>query len=153
MPSDMPPGYDLSNMVVFGPDANCTRELCPIEMSVYKYRPNLGANVTFLVLYAVAMVVHIILGYRWNSWWFASFMVAGCLSEIIGYLGRIIMWDNPFSFSGFMLQITFITGGPVFYTAAIYVTLSKTQVPCPIAQRRTADLPTASNTSPPISRA
>ena len=57
-----------------------------------------------------------------------TFMILGCLVEIIGYIGRIIMYNNPFSFPGFMIQIVFITTGPVFYTAAIYVTLSKTYV-------------------------
>lgn len=113
-------------LIVFGPDANCTLELCPVEWSVYQYRPNLGASVAFLVLFAIAMLVHIYLGIRWKSWFFMSFMLAGCLLEIIGYVGRIILRENPFSFPGFMLQVVFITTGPVFYTAAIYVTLSKT---------------------------
>lgn len=55
-----------------------------------------------------------------------AFMIAGCLSEIIGYAGRIVMYNNPFSFSAFMVQIIMITGAPVYFTAAIYVTLSKT---------------------------
>lgn len=54
-----------------------------------------------------------------------SFMMLGCIFEIIGYIGRIILYNNPFNFGGFMIQIVFITSGPVFYTAAIYVTLSK----------------------------
>lgn len=114
------------HLVSFGPDANCTLDLCPIEWSVYQYRPSLAANITFLALYAIAMAVHIFLGIRWRSWWFMSFIVFGCLVEIAGYAGRIILYQNPFSFGGFMIQIVFITTGPVFYTASIYVTLSKT---------------------------
>jgi hypothetical protein len=115
-----------NGLVVFGPDANCTLELCPIEWSVYQYRPSLAANITFIVLYGLAMGVHIALGIRWRQWFYMSFMMLGCIFEIIGYIGRIILHNNPFNFGGFMIQIVFITSGPVFYTAAIYVTLSKT---------------------------
>ncbi|KAF4466124.1 phospholipid-translocating ATPase [Fusarium albosuccineum] len=113
-------------LVVFGPDANCTLDLCPIEWSVYQYRPSLPANIIFIILYAIAMGVHIFLGIRWKSWFYMAFMILGCFYEIIGYIGRLLLYNNPFSFPGFMIQIVFITSGPVFYTAAIYVTLSKT---------------------------
>ncbi|EFQ27023.1 RTA1 like protein [Colletotrichum graminicola] len=114
-----------SNLVVFGPDANCTLDLCPLEYSLYQYRPNLAVNILFLALFALAAVVHIGLGIRWRTWGFMAFMIAGCFSEIIGYVGRIIMYYNPFQFAGFMLQIIFITCGPVYYTAAIYVTIGR----------------------------
>lgn len=118
---DLPHGF-----IVFGPDANCTLALCPVEWSVYQYRPSLPASIAFIAMFGLAMLVHIYLGIRWRSWFFMSFMLMGCLMEIVGYAGRIILRGNPFSFGGFMLQIVFITIGPVFYTAAIYVTLSKT---------------------------
>ncbi|KAM5345855.1 hypothetical protein ACJ41O_011716 [Fusarium nematophilum] len=123
MSSDMAPP---DNLVIFGPDANCTLDLCPIEWSVYQYRPSLPSNIVFIILYALAMGIHIFLGIRWRSWFYMTFMILGCFFEIIGYIGRILLYSNPFSFPGFMIQIVFITSGPVFYTAAIYVTLSKT---------------------------
>ncbi|KAG8406284.1 RTA1 like protein [Metarhizium acridum] len=55
-----------------------------------------------------------------------AFMTAGCLVEIVGYAPRILLYKSPFDFIAFLIQIIFITTGPVFYTAAIYVTLSKT---------------------------
>jgi hypothetical protein len=113
-------------VVVFGPDGNCTLDLCSVEWSVYKYQPSLPANVTFIALFGAAMIAHIFVGIRWKSWWFMIFMILGCTMEMVGYGGRVILHENPFSFTGFMLQITLVTGAPVFYTAAIYVTLSKT---------------------------
>jgi hypothetical protein len=114
------------NRISFGPDANCTLSTCPIEASVYGYRPSLPANAVFLALFAVAIAVHIFLGIRWKSWGFMSFVIVGCLVEIVGYAARIFLYNNPFGFIPFLIQIIFITTGPVFYTAAIYVTLSKT---------------------------
>ena len=92
--------------VPFGPKANCTLDVtCSIEMSVYQYRPSLAANGLFIALYSIALLVHVWLGFRWRSWWFMACMILGCLDEIIGYVGRIMLWHNPFSFIGFMIQI------------------------------------------------
>lgn len=119
--SELPNGLS-----VFGPDANCTLALCPVEWSVYGYRPGLATNSVFLAIFGVAMLFHIYLGIRWRQWFFMSFMVLGCIDEMAGYGGRIMLYNNPFDFNGFIMQIVLITTGPVFYTAAIYVTLSKT---------------------------
>jgi hypothetical protein len=111
--------------ISFGPDSNCTLDLCPIEWTVYKYRPSLPTNIIFIILYVIAMFVHIYLGVRWRSWVFMTLMVFGCVYAIVGYVGRIMLFMNPWSFDGFLIQIICITGAPVFFTAAIYVTLSR----------------------------
>lgn len=116
------------DLITFGPHANCTLDLCPIEYSVYKYRPSVPANATFVALFGVSIFVHVILGIRWRQWNFMALMVLGSLVEIGGYAGRLILHNNPFSFGGFMDQIVLITTAPVFYTAGIYITLSKTWV-------------------------
>ncbi|KAG6068254.1 hypothetical protein E4U32_001329 [Claviceps aff. humidiphila group G2b] len=110
----------------FGPDSNCNLNNCPAEWSIYGYRPSLAANATFLALFVLIGMVHGYLGYRWRSWGFMVGMLLGCMSEVIGYAGRIMLYNNPFSFVGFMIQIVCLTIAPVFYTASIYVTLSKT---------------------------
>lgn len=131
LPPDMLPPAGAAatlpnNVVIFGPNANCTLEICDLDWSVYKYRPSLAANSFFIAAFLLAMAVHIYLGWRWRSWWFAAFMIAGCLSEVIGYAGRLVLYENPFSFPGFMIQIIFVTSGPVYYTASIYITICKT---------------------------
>lgn len=120
-----PPGSP-GDLVTFGPLANCTLDLCPIEYSVYKYRPSVPANAIFVALFGISILVHVILGIRWRQWTFMALMIVGCLVEIGGYAGRLILYNNPFSFGGFMDQIVLITIGPVFYTAGVYITLSKT---------------------------
>ncbi|KAI0194470.1 RTA1 like protein [Xylaria flabelliformis] len=113
-------------IIPFGPDATCTLELCPIEYSIFHYRPSLAANITFLLLHFVLMLTHLGLGLRLGNWWFSGSVVAGCVSNIIGYGGRIMLWQNPFSFAGFLLQIILVGSAPVYYTAAIYVTITRT---------------------------
>ena len=101
MSRQLPPG-----LITFGPDATCDLDTCPVEWSIYTYRPSLPANAFFLAAYAVVGLVHIFLGVRWKSWGFMVGMLLGCISEIIGYVGRIILYNNPFSFNGFMIQIS-----------------------------------------------
>lgn len=92
-------------LISFGPDANCTLDICPIEATVYGYRPSLAANIAFPVIFAVIGIVHAFLGWRWRSWGFMTGMLLGCLSEIIGYVGRVLLHNSPFSFVAFMIQI------------------------------------------------
>ncbi|KAI1348306.1 parasitic phase-specific protein PSP-1 [Xylaria sp. FL0043] len=113
-------------IIPFGPDETCTLKLCPIEYSIFQYRPSLAANVTFIVLHFTLMLVHLGLGLRLKNWWFSGAAVAGCVSNIVGYGARVLLWQNPFSFVGFLLQIILVGSAPVYYSAAIYVTLAKT---------------------------
>lgn len=97
----LPNGYKS-----FGPKANCTLEVCPLEASLLRYRPSVPVNGTFIGLFALAMIIHTIQGLRSKNWGFMASMIGGCLLEIVGYVGRLILNDNPFSFGGFLLQIS-----------------------------------------------
>jgi hypothetical protein len=108
-----------------GDNSNCTVSVCPVELSVYGYRPSLAASGTLIGLYAICLGIQTILGFRYKAWWFMSCMIAGCIDEILGYAGRIMYWQNPWGQTGFILQIVTITIGPVFFAGAIYVLLSQ----------------------------
>ena len=106
----------------------CTLDTCPIEASIFDYRPSLAANAAFIALFGISMVVQIAEGVRWKTKAFTSCMVCGCITEMIGYGGRVIMYNDPFEFSGFIMQIVCITVAPVFFSASIYLTLHDTIV-------------------------
>lgn len=93
-----------NGLISFGPDANCTLELCPIEWSVYTYRPSLVANIALPIIFGVLGLIHTYLGIRWKSWGFMVGMQLGSVSAIIGYGGRIMMYNDPFSFAAFIMQ-------------------------------------------------
>ncbi|KAG5764466.1 hypothetical protein H9Q72_007436 [Fusarium xylarioides] len=112
-------------LISFGSDANCTLELCPLESSILRYQPNLPANAIFIGAFGLSMALHIFQGIKMKTWGFMASMMAGCILEIIGYIGRLVIHDNPFDFIGFLLQIIMITIAPVFFSAAIYVLLSQ----------------------------
>lgn len=119
----------LRNLSVYGPEANCTLTpgpfYCDPRYSVYQYRPSLAANGIFIALYSIALIIHVLIGLKYRTWFFMTVIACGCISEIVGYAGRILLDQNPFSFAAFLMQIICITFGPTWFTAAIYVTLSK----------------------------
>lgn len=104
---------------------NCTVSVCPVEISVYGYRPTLAGSIALIALYALCAVIQIFLGIRYKMWGFMVAMVFGCFAEILGYVGRILMWQNPWGDGGFIMQIVLITLSPVFFSAAIYVMIYK----------------------------
>ena len=71
----------------------------------------------------------------------------GCICEILGYAGRLMMHKNPFNLNGsvsavscghsvqkadflnrFLIQICCLTIAPAFFSAAIYLCLSRMYV-------------------------
>ena len=93
-------------LIAFGPLANCTLDLCPLEWSILRYQPIISANAVFIAVFGLSLLIHCFQGWRSKTWGFAASMLSGCILEIIGYVGRLIIHDNPFSFNGFLMQIS-----------------------------------------------
>jgi hypothetical protein len=70
----------------------CTLATCSIEeYGWYSYIPNVGANAAFLVVFAVLAIAHLYLAIRYKVWGaFAGGLVAGFVTEAIGYIGRVL---------------------------------------------------------------
>ncbi|KAL8956526.1 MAG: hypothetical protein Q9193_005978 [Seirophora villosa] len=104
---------------------DCTRvtDSCPIEATIYAYRPNLGANIFFLIVFAACGILQLFQGLKWKTWTFMIAMTLGCLTEVIGYAGRLILNHNPWSEVGFQMQICCLIIAPAFFAAAVYLTL------------------------------
>ncbi|KAF3035990.1 hypothetical protein E8E11_005794, partial [Didymella keratinophila] len=70
-----------------GPSANCKLGIpgCTLDISVFQYLPNIPANATFLVVFAVVMVAHIAQGIQYKAWAYMGCVVAGCGLELVGY--------------------------------------------------------------------
>lgn len=95
-----------NGLIAFGSDANCTLDICPVEWSVFQYQPSIAANATFIAVFGTLMIVHLILGAWYRTWGYMACMAAGCILQIIGYAGRIMLHDNPFDFGPFLIQIS-----------------------------------------------
>lgn len=100
----------------------CTLDTCPISESIYTYRPSFGANVAFLALFATSGVFHLFQGVVWRKTAFAIAIIIGCIAEVIGYVGRVISYGDPFDQNGFLIQVCCLTIAPAFFSASKYFT-------------------------------
>ncbi|KAK8167885.1 RTA1 like protein-domain-containing protein [Phyllosticta citrichinensis] len=102
---------------------NCTVTTCPISASTLGYRPNIFCSIFFISLFGAAAAVQLLQGLRYRTWFFSVAMILGCLCEAGGYPGRLMLHHDPFSQSGFNLQIVLLTIAPAFLSAGIYLML------------------------------
>ncbi|KAL1302186.1 hypothetical protein AAFC00_002617 [Neodothiora populina] len=104
----------------------CTKATCPASDSIYGYAPNLGANIFFVVYFAISSAIFFYQGFRWRGWWgFTAATTLGTALESVGYIARILLSENPFSDVGFKLNIVLLTFAPAFFTAGIYLLLKQ----------------------------
>lgn len=96
---------------------------CPVEATTYGYRPNLGANIFFAVFFGLCGIYNLLLGIKSRQVMFTIALAAGGLMEMAGYIGRILMHDNPWSPSGFKVQVVCLILAPSFIAAGIYWSL------------------------------
>lgn len=104
-------------------DCNNVSPECPVEDSIYGYYPSVPANAFFLALFAICLGFNLLFGIRYKTWTYMLAMGLGCLAEVIGYVGRILLHNNPFGQVGFEMQICCLIIAPAFNSAAIYLTL------------------------------
>lgn len=99
MPRTTPDGH-----IPFGKESDCTLDICGIEYSIFTYQPSLAANAFLAGLFGLVLLAQTYLGIRWKAWGFMVGVQLGCLVEIIGYIARIMLHKNPFSYLPFVMQ-------------------------------------------------
>lgn len=109
-----PPAPDTC--VAVGPD-------CPVEGTLYGYYPSLPANAFFAAFFGLCFVLNLGFGIKWKTWTYMIALCLGCGAECAGYIGRIMMHNNPFDDIGFQIQICLLIISPAFISAGIYLTL------------------------------
>lgn len=64
----------------------CTEvsDLCPVDMTVLSYYPNLGANIFFAVAFGLVVLTSAYLGVRKRTWSFMALVTGGCVLETVG---------------------------------------------------------------------
>jgi hypothetical protein len=62
----------------------------------------MAASVIFMGIFGLSLVGHVVLGWKYKTWTFMVAMVLGSSSEVVGYLGRILMHNNPYKLSTFV---------------------------------------------------
>ncbi|PKY01025.1 RTA1-domain-containing protein [Aspergillus campestris IBT 28561] len=105
--------------------ATCTEvtPLCPVEATTYGYYPNYGGNIFFAAFFGFCGLAQLGINIYFQAWTLAIALVGGSVLEMAGYIGRVLMHDNPWHSGAFKLQIVTLILGPTFVAAAVYLTL------------------------------
>lgn len=96
---------------------------CPVEATTYGYYPNFAGNLLMLIVFAICAIAQVYLGVRFHVRLYTSLVFLGCLGEVVGYAGRLIMHSNPWSNTGFIIQTLLLILSPSFLAAGLYLTL------------------------------
>ncbi|KAF2500062.1 RTA1-domain-containing protein [Lophium mytilinum] len=103
----------------------CKLGECPISWATISYLPNLGGNVVYLACFFVLLGIQMFFGIKHKTWTFLGSMIMGLLLEIIGYIGRIMLHNNPFIMNNFLVYLICLTIGPAFFSGCIYLCLGR----------------------------
>lgn len=107
----------------------CTYSTCPIpDFGLLDYRPNLASNLIFVTLFGIGFVINTFLAIRYRIWGFLLAMGGACAMEVVGYAGRVMLWQDVFDMNNFTIYLVGCTIGPAFFSAGIYICLSRIMV-------------------------
>lgn len=95
---------------------------CPVAATTYGYYPELGPNAFFGAWFGALLIAGLIIGVRTKTWSYSAFLWVGLLGEFLGYVGRLLMHENPWNSGAFQMQICCLVLAPSFIAAAIYLT-------------------------------
>ena len=91
------------------------------EMNVYAIpKLNRVANILFLVIFAITFVMTCLMWIKSRYWWFNVSWTCGTALEFLGFLGRVLSFDDMTKFDYYLLQLITLTLSPVFLMAGIY---------------------------------
>lgn len=104
----------------------CDLSTCDVTIwGFVKYVPSLPGNLLFLLLIYAFGVAQIWLGIKFRTASICLCMLAGLAMESTGYIGRLLLHQNPFLRGWFLMYMICLTIGPVFFAAAIYLCLGR----------------------------
>ncbi|KAI8656450.1 hypothetical protein NCS56_01249100 [Fusarium sp. Ph1] len=98
----------------------------PGEFVFYHYGPSLPAAVVFISLFGITSLLHLYQLIRSRAWYFIPFF-AGCIFEIVGYIGRALSaTETPdWTTRSFTIQSLTLLLGPALLAASIYMVLGR----------------------------
>ncbi|KAF1851095.1 RTA1-domain-containing protein [Cucurbitaria berberidis CBS 394.84] len=103
----------------------CKVGKCPKAWQSIQYRPTIAGNVIYALCLFALLGGQMWLGIRKKTWTYMGTMCAGILGEIIGYIGRIMLNQNPFLMDNFLVNLVPLTISPALLTAGIYLCVGR----------------------------
>ncbi|KAF5563650.1 7-aminocholesterol resistance [Fusarium napiforme] len=102
----------------YGPVVNGT------QIVFFEYLPNKPAAISFVALFGIATLAHLVFLFIFRAWFFIPFILGG-ICEIFGYFGRAQAHDTPDKAGPFILQNVLLLAGTPFLAATIYMSLRR----------------------------
>ena len=103
---------------------------CPVSGTLYGYLPNLPVNAFFAALFGLLLLAQLLIGTYTRTWTYMLAVGLGVFGEMTGYIGRLVMRNNPWANPGFETQICCLVLAPSFLAAGIYLTLKHVILYC-----------------------
>lgn len=96
------------NQTLLSDPTLCTTCTCPLEIDGYilgymSYFPSLAGNAVFAAVFGLCLLSQLFLGIRHKTWGFLICMSGGTILEVLGYVGRILMRDDMFTNTYFIM--------------------------------------------------
>lgn len=127
-------GYNRVNHTAYGnitiledSDLLCNLSICDLTLAQFDYRPSIGGNSLYAAIFGLCVLMNIFYGIRYRTWGYMAAMLLGMSGEVVGYIGRILLWQNPFDPTGnnFLIYLVCLTIAPAFLSAGIYLCLAR----------------------------
>jgi hypothetical protein len=104
----------------------CNYTTCPLDpFGQLFYRPSLAGNALYLSIFVLGLLVASGLSVKYKTWGYLVAIIGGAGLEVIGYAGRLMLWQNDFNNNSFIIYLVGLTIGPAFFSAAIYLCLAR----------------------------
>ena len=97
----------------------CYKGQTSIQNSAFGYYPSLSINGFFLSLFT-ALFVAIFLGIKYKTWAFTLGISFGYVVEILAYVFRLFLIENPWSTTCMIIQTVLFNFGPALLNLGIY---------------------------------
>ncbi|PVH83088.1 hypothetical protein DL98DRAFT_364245, partial [Cadophora sp. DSE1049] len=103
----------------------CTLATCPVELSQIGLLPNVGGNIFIAVWFSLCLVAQVALSIKYKTWSHLAGQFFGLVLEIVGYVARVKLHDDPFNDKQFVIYIVTVTVAPAFLCYTIYLAFGR----------------------------
>lgn len=90
------------------PYSQCSIDTCSLSYAQVQYQPSESGNLAYLIIFAAVLFAQSVLGIIYRTWGFSISMVLGLVLEVIGYVGRVQMHNDPFKMDPFLMYATLL---------------------------------------------
>lgn len=109
-------------------DCTSVTPACPVEATTYGYYPVLWANVALCAVFGLLCLLQVFMCLFKRVYSYSIVVACGCMLECLGYVGRLMMRNNPWDPNGTKMQIVCLIIAPTFTAAGVYLTLKHTVI-------------------------